>query len=49
MVYRQTQEELRHNAWPLRLGPHGTDAVVEASRIRCSHFDAFRFYTAPAR
>ncbi|GAA3186538.1 3-methyladenine DNA glycosylase [Dactylosporangium siamense] len=49
MVYRQTQDELRHNAWPLRLGPTGTDAVVEASRIRCSHFDAFRFYTAPAR
>jgi hypothetical protein len=49
MVYRQTQDELRHNAWPLRLGPSGTDAVVEASRIRCSHFDAFRFYTAPAR
>jgi hypothetical protein len=49
MVYRQTQDELRHNAWPLRLGPDGTDAVVDASRIRCSHFDAFRFYTAPAR
>ncbi|WP_432986636.1 3-methyladenine DNA glycosylase [Dactylosporangium sp. CA-233914] len=49
MVYRQTQDELRHNAWPLRLGAAGTDAVVEASRIRCSHFDAFRFYTAPAR
>jgi len=49
MVYRQTQDEVRHNAWPLRLGAAGTDAVVEASRIRCSHFDAFRFYTAPAR
>jgi hypothetical protein len=49
MVYRQTQDELRHNAWPLRLGADGTDAVVEAGRIRCSHFDAFRFYTAPAR
>nr|BFE62844.1 hypothetical protein GCM10020063_073700 [Dactylosporangium thailandense] len=49
MVYRQTQDELRHNAWPLRLGPAGTDAVVEGSRIRCSHFDAYRFYTAPAR
>ncbi|MGI5244773.1 3-methyladenine DNA glycosylase [Dactylosporangium sp. CA-139066] len=49
MVYRQSQDEIRHNAWPLRLGARGTDAVVEASRIRCSHFDAFRFYTAPAR
>jgi hypothetical protein len=49
MVYRQTRDELRHNAWPLRLGAGGTDAVVESARIRCSHFDAFRFYTAPAR
>ncbi|MER7004032.1 3-methyladenine DNA glycosylase [Dactylosporangium sp. NPDC000555] len=49
MVYQQTQDELRHNAWPLRLGARGTDTVVAAGRIRCSHFDAFRFYTAPAR
>lgn len=49
MVYRQTQEQVRHNAWPLRLGAAGTDAVVEGARIRCSHFDAFRFYTEPAR
>nr|WP_190249589.1 3-methyladenine DNA glycosylase [Dactylosporangium sucinum] len=49
MVYRQTQEQVRHNAWPLRLGAAGTDAVVAGSRIRCSHFDAFRFYTEPAR
>ncbi|GAA0721529.1 hypothetical protein GCM10010199_28090 [Dactylosporangium roseum] len=49
MVYRQTRDEIRHNAWPLRLGSAGTDAVVAAGRLRCSHFDAFRFYTAPAR
>jgi len=49
MVYRQTQDEVRHNAWPLRMGPDGTAAVVEQNRIRCSHFDAYRFFTAPAR
>jgi hypothetical protein len=49
MVYRQSSDELRHAAWPLRLGPDGTDAVVEAAQIRCSHYDAFRFYTPPAR
>ncbi|MFB6393367.1 3-methyladenine DNA glycosylase [Polymorphospora lycopeni] len=49
MVYRQTQDEIRHNAWPLRLSPAETAATVEANRIRCSHFDAFRFFTAPAR
>ncbi|WP_320065148.1 3-methyladenine DNA glycosylase [Micromonospora sp. RTGN7] len=49
MVYRQTQEEVRHNAWPLRLLPAETAAVVEERGVRCSHFDAYRFFTAPAR
>ncbi|WP_205850026.1 3-methyladenine DNA glycosylase [Nakamurella flava] len=38
----------RHRAWPLRLGQSGTDAVVEASALRCSHYDAFRFFTPAA-
>lgn len=45
MVYRQ--DEHRHPL-PLRLGQAGTDAVVEAHQIRCSHFDAFRFFTPQA-
>ncbi|SCE76496.1 hypothetical protein GA0070607_1279 [Micromonospora coriariae] len=49
MVYRQTREELRHNAWPLRLDPERTAAIVEERGVRCSHFDAFRFFTPPAR
>lgn len=49
MVYRQTPEQVRHSDWPLRLGPEGTDAVVESHQIRCSHFDAYRFFTQPAR
>ncbi|PWR17130.1 3-methyladenine DNA glycosylase [Micromonospora sicca] len=49
MVYRQTQDEVRHNAWPLRLSPAATTAVVEERGVRCSHFDAYRFFTAPAR
>jgi hypothetical protein len=49
MVYRQNQEEVRHTAWPLRLGAAGTAAVVEATGVRCSHFDAYRFFTEPAR
>ncbi len=40
--------EVRHD-WPLRLGPTGTDEVVEQHRITCSHFDAFRFFTESAR
>jgi hypothetical protein len=47
MVYRTTA--VRHEKWPLRLGAEGTDRVVESHKIACSHFDAFRFFTAPAR
>lgn len=49
MVYRQGPEQVRHAGWPLRLGPAGTDEVVESHQIQCSHFDAFRFFTLPAR
>lgn len=46
MVYRTDQ--VRHGAVPLRLGAAGTDAVVESIPLRCSHFDAYRFFTEPA-
>ncbi|PWN01822.1 3-methyladenine DNA glycosylase [Nocardioides silvaticus] len=49
MVYRLAEDETRHADWPLRLGPAGTDEVVEQHRIACSHFDAYRFFTDPAR
>ena len=49
MVYRQSPDETRHASWPLRLGPAGTDEVVESHRIACSHFDAYRFFTDEAR
>ena len=47
MVYREGDDEHRHPL-PLRLGAAGTDAVVEAHKIRCSHIDAFRFFTPEA-
>lgn len=49
MVYRLDQEGVRHTAWPLRLSPDEIAEVVEAAPLRCTHFDAFRFYTPPAR
>ena len=49
MVYRLAESETRHADWPLRLGAAGTDEVVESHRIACSHFDAYRFFTPPAR
>jgi hypothetical protein len=47
MVYRT--DDVRHQAWPLRLGAEGTDRVVESHKVACSHFDAFRFFTSAAR
>ena len=49
MVYRQSADELRHAGWPLRLSAADTADVVAANRVRCSHFDAYRFFTEPAR
>jgi len=49
MVYRQSPEEVRHNAWPLRFAPDELARIVEAQPVRCTHFDAFRFFTPPAR
>jgi hypothetical protein len=45
MVYRAGD---RRHALPLRLGQRGTDAVVEDHPVRCTHFDAFRFFTPAA-
>jgi hypothetical protein len=46
MVYRAS--DVRHGQVPLRLGAAGTDSVVESTSLRCSHFDAYRFFTEPA-
>lgn len=48
MVYRLSPGEQRHEQLPLRLGQERTDEVVEGHRIRCSHFDAYRFFTPDA-
>lgn len=49
MVYRIGPDELRHRALPLRLGAAATDDVVEQHDIRCSHIDAYRFFTPDAK
>ncbi len=48
MAYKSELNGIRHEYLPLRLGAEGTDAVVESEKIRCTHFDAFRFYTPQA-
>lgn len=45
MVYRLAPGEVRHEDYPLRLSPTETDRVVESHQLRCSHFDAYRFFT----
>ncbi len=46
MVYRT--EAVRHETTPLRLEPAAIADVVESNAVRCSHFDAFRFFTPAA-
>lgn len=43
MVYRTT--DVRHTRVPLRIA---TDDVVESIPLRCTHYDAFRFFTPAA-
>lgn len=49
MVYRQSPDEIRHRQHPLRVSPDEVASIVEAGPLCCTHFDAFRFFTAPAR
>ncbi|MFI6507152.1 3-methyladenine DNA glycosylase [Streptosporangium sp. NPDC050855] len=49
MVYRTPEEEIRHSSFPLRLSPERIEEIVDRRGVRCGHFDAFRFFTAPAR
>lgn len=48
MAYNARVHGVRHEQLPLRLGAEGTDAVVGAERLRCTHIDAFRFFAPEA-
>jgi len=48
MVYRGA--DVRHgNSTPLRLPQEEIDRLIESRPIRCSHFDAFRFFHSDAQ
>lgn len=49
MVYGLEPEEVRHSTWPLRFNRERNQQIVDELGARCSHFDAFRFFTPPAR
>lgn len=38
----------KRHAIPLRLGQDGTDKAVDKATVKCSHYDAFRFFTDEA-
>ena len=46
MVYRS--DAPRHSQVPLRLPAEEINSIVERSDLRCTHFDAFRFFTPDA-
>jgi hypothetical protein len=46
MVYRTP--EIRHASTPLRLSLPEIAAVVDSEGLRCTHFDAFRFFSPAA-
>jgi len=41
-------EEVRHEKWPLRLSQDQIRATIDEVGLRCTHFDAFRFFTPVA-
>ena len=49
MVYRQSEAERRHAWLPLRVDEETLNRQVESGCLRCTHYDAFRFFTPPAR
>ena len=48
MVYGLEQEEIRHSAFPLRLTPDEITETVHDVGLRCTHIDAYRFFTPEA-
>ncbi|WP_142453697.1 3-methyladenine DNA glycosylase [Gracilimonas mengyeensis] len=47
MVYKTDRP--RHNQLPLRMEPEPLAEFVESRPLLCTHFDAFRFFTKPAK
>ena len=47
MVYKENC--IRHKDTPLRLSPKEIEKVIETQSIRCTHHDAFRFFTEAAQ
>lgn len=48
MVYRLSQEELRHKGYRLRLSSDELARFIESQNLCCTHYDAYRFFTPQA-
>lgn len=48
MVYGLEQQQIRHASHQLRLSPKEITAVVDSVGLRCTHIDAYRFFTETA-
>ncbi len=48
MVYGLEQQQIRHEQVPLRVTPDEVRATVDSIGLRCTHIDAYRFYTQEA-
>lgn len=43
------EDEVRHQLWPLRVSQEVIRSTIAEQGLRCTHFDAFRFFTDEAR
>ena len=48
MVYGLAQDDVRHAYVPLRISPEQIAATVDEVGLRCTHIDAYRFFTDAA-
>lgn len=46
MLLGQSPDERRHRLWPLRVSDETLRQTIEDTGLRCTHFDAWRFFTA---
>jgi hypothetical protein len=49
MVYKLSEEEVRHKNHSLRMSSEQLAGFVESQTLRCTHYDAYRFFTPTAR
>jgi len=49
MVYKKENKNIRHSGIPLRMDKKELAEFVESRPLVCTHFDAFRFFSEPAK